>query len=254
MLVLFVSFSKEVVVVIQEQALSKLANAMRIYGEAHMNFDRLKLIDAEEAIDNLDRAMEAKLEAFHSLYDVTKEQFDYFNHADTAILILLRNAIHHRNHLLFKTWNQEIGLNDGHKKYLGAEFLLASHNVLTNGHKMKHLYKLEDFYLRVDSSLASKYIEVRMNPKNRKKLLNQLENDLSFGELKKYAKNERYPLKQVYINIIPIYISATVRVFKALKDNGIKFLGFDANAYKESFTNELEVDLSSFDFSTIRIT
>ncbi|MCR9709198.1 hypothetical protein [Vibrio cholerae] len=47
--------------VIQEQALSKLANAMRIYGEAHMNFNRLKLVDAEEAIDNLDRAMEAKL-------------------------------------------------------------------------------------------------------------------------------------------------------------------------------------------------
>ncbi len=45
--------------VIQEQALSKLANAMRIYGEAHMNFNRLKLVDAEEAIDNLDRAMEA---------------------------------------------------------------------------------------------------------------------------------------------------------------------------------------------------
>ncbi|MFL9764903.1 hypothetical protein [Vibrio cyclitrophicus] len=61
--------------VIQEQALSKLANAMRIYGEAHMNFNRLKLVDAEEAIDNLDRALEAKLEAFHSLYDVTKDSF-----------------------------------------------------------------------------------------------------------------------------------------------------------------------------------
>ena len=77
---------------------------MRIYGEAHMNFNRLK--SADEAIDNLDRAMEAKLEAFHSLYDVTKELFDYFEHADTAVLILLRNAIHPRNHLLIKTWNQ----------------------------------------------------------------------------------------------------------------------------------------------------
>ncbi len=75
--------------------------------------------------------MEAKLEAFHSLYDVTKDLFDYFDHADTAILILLRNAVHHRDHLLFKTWNQEMGLNNGHKKYLGAEFLLASHKILT---------------------------------------------------------------------------------------------------------------------------
>ena len=71
-----------------------------------MNFNRLKSADAEEAIDNLDRAMEAKLESFHSFYDVTKELFDYFEHADTAVLILLRNAIHYRNHLLIKTWNQ----------------------------------------------------------------------------------------------------------------------------------------------------
>ena len=239
--------------IIQEQALSKLANAMRIYGEAHMNFNRLKAVDAEEAIDNLDRAMEAKLEAFHSLYDVTKDLFDYFEHADTAILILLRNAVHHRNHQLFKTWNQEMGLNEGHKKYLGAEFLLASHAILTNGHEMKHLYKLEDFYLRTDPSLGSPYIENRMNSKSRNKLLNQLENILSFGELKRYATSERYPLKQVYINIIPIYISAAVKVFKALNDKGVNFIGFDANAYKEAFTNELAVDLSSFNYSTIRI-
>ncbi|MBS0043822.1 hypothetical protein KFE26_16185 [Shewanella sp. M16] len=239
--------------VIQEQALSKLANAMRIYGEAHMNFNRLKLVDAEEAIDNLDRAMEAKLEAFHSLYDVTKGLFDYFDHADTAILILLRNAVHHRNHLLFKTWNQEMGLNEGHKKYLGGEFLLASHDILTNGHEMKHLYKLEDFYLRIDPSLGSPYVEDRISDKSREKLLNQLENDLSFGALKKYSNSERYPLKHVYINIIPIYISATVKVFKALNEKGVKFVGFDANAYKEAFTNELAVDLGSFNYSTIRI-
>ena len=67
-----------------------------------MNFHRLKSVDPEEAIDNLDRAMEAKLEAFHSLYDVIKNDFDYFSHADSALLILLRNAVHHRNHPLFK--------------------------------------------------------------------------------------------------------------------------------------------------------
>lgn len=239
--------------IIQEQALSKLANSMRIYGEAHYNFNRLKAIDAEEAIDNLDRAMDAKLEAFHSLYDVTKDLFDYFEYADTAVLLLLRNAIHHRNHELFKTWNQEMGLNEGHKKYLGAEFLLASHKIRTNGHMMKHLYKLEDFYLRVDPALGSKYIEDRMSNKNRVKLLHQLDNGLSFNELKKFAEGERYPLEQVYINIIPIFISAACKVFKALKERGVNFVGFDAKAYENAFLNELGVDLNSFEYSTIRI-
>ena len=56
-----------------------------------------------------------------------------------------------------------MGLNDGHKKYLGAEFLFASHHILVNAHKMKHLYKLEYFYLRADASLDSPFIEDRMS-------------------------------------------------------------------------------------------
>ena len=69
---------------VTEQAINKLANAMRIYAEANARFDELKKVDLQEAIDNLDRTFEAKLEAFHSLYDVDKVAFDYFEYADTA--------------------------------------------------------------------------------------------------------------------------------------------------------------------------
>lgn len=75
---------------IKQIAVDKLSNTMRMYGEARFNFERIKLIDKEEAINNLDRAFESKLEAFHSLYDVTKSDFNYFEHADTALLILIR--------------------------------------------------------------------------------------------------------------------------------------------------------------------
>ena len=238
---------------IKQQALSKLANSMRLYGEAHMRFHELKLVDSEEAINNLDRAFEAKLEAFHSLYDVTKDDFDYFSHGDTALLILLRNAVHHRNHLLFKSWNQDIGLNNGHKKYLGAEFILASHEVVDAFHVMKHFYKLEDFYSRIDPKLDSPYLVDRMKDKDKLKLLNQIKNELGFDLITAYAKEGRYPTKQIYVNLIPIYISAVCKVFKVLSDQGIEFIGFDANAYKEPFTNELEVNFSSINYTPIRI-
>lgn len=58
-----------------ENAVSKLANSVRIYVEAQMRFGDLFKIDAEEAIDNVDRAFEMKLEAFHTLYDVSKNLF-----------------------------------------------------------------------------------------------------------------------------------------------------------------------------------
>ena len=226
---------------------------MRMYVETHMDFSRLKNIDQEEAIDNLDRAFEAKLEAFHSLYDVTKDDFNYFSNGDTALIILLRNAIHHRDHLLFKSWNQEIALNEGHKKYLGAEFILASHDVLDSPSRMRYFYKLEDFYQRIDLELNSPYVDQRMRNGNRSKLLNQMDEELNFKSIKDFAKQERYPEKQIYINVMPIFISAVCKAFTALKDKGIQFVGFDAKAYEEPFTNELKVDFSNVNYKPIRI-
>ncbi len=101
----------------------KLSNSMRIYGETSLNFYNLFKIDKEEAINNLDRAFESKLEAFHSLCDVTKKQIDYFEYADTSVIIMLQNAIHHRNHNLFKSWNSEMHLQGQFSKMKGAASL-----------------------------------------------------------------------------------------------------------------------------------
>ncbi len=226
---------------------------MRIYVETHMDFQRLKYIDQEEAVDNLDRAFESKLEAFHSLYDVSKSDFDYFSYGDTAAIILLRNSVHHRDHLLFRSWNQEMAINEGHKKYLGAEFLLASYDVLDTPSRMRYFYKLQDFYLRVDNKLQSPYLENRMGAGNREKLLKQFDEELNFSTIKQHAKEERYPNGQIYINVMPIFISAVCRVFKALKESGVEFAGYDAKVYEEPFTNELDVDFSSITYEPLRI-
>lgn len=238
---------------IQQQAIRKLANSMRIYVESHIDFQRLVRIDKEEAIDNLDRAFESNLEAFHSLYDVSKEYLDYFAHADTASLILIRNAIHHRDHLLFRGWNQEMALDEGFKKHIGAEFLLVDYKTLRSPSKMRYFYKLEDFYHRIDETMASPHLEKRMSPANRRKLLNKLNSDLFFSEIRRRAELGRYPIKQVYVNVIPIFISATCRAFSALKSAGVEFVGFDAKAYKEPFTDELKVDFSQFTCTPFRI-
>lgn len=238
---------------IKQLAIDKLANTMRIYVETKIDFERLKNIDLEEAINNLDRAFEAKLEAFHSLYDVTKNDFNYFDHADTATLIMLRNAIHHRDHLLFRSWNYEMLLNNGLKKNLGAEFLMASHDVVDATHTMRYYYKLDDFYARIDSSMNSPYLENKMGERNKDNLLLQLKSELNFDMVSNYAKNESYPTSQIYINIIPIFISAVAKIFKALKSKGIEFKGFDSKVYEKLFTNELKVNMESFNYIPIRV-
>ncbi|MEL7979572.1 hypothetical protein AAG584_05975 [Vreelandella titanicae] len=218
-----------------------------------MRFDSLKKVDLEEAVNNLDRAFEGKLEAFHSLYDVTKDKYDYFSHADTALLILLRNAVHHRNHLLFRSWNSEMLMNDGLKRNHGNRFLLVEHEVVDASIVMRFYYKLEDFYLRLDQSLGSPFIESKMKMSNRETLLKQINEELYFNDIAKNEDQEIFPNDRIYINMLPIFISATCKVFKALKSNGVEFKGFDAKVYERPFTEELNVDLSKFVYRAITV-
>lgn len=233
-------------------ALDKLSNTMRIYCEASEDFDRLKLIDNEEAIDNLDRAFEAKLEAFHSLYDVSTSEFKYFDHVDTSLLILLRNAIHHRNHTLFHSWNYEMLHNNGLEENYGAAFLMASHIVNAGAYTSRYFYKLDDILDRVDDSRSSPYL-ARMNPTSRKKLYQQLLGELNLTEIQLQADKERYPSKQVYINIVPIFISAMSKVFRCFNDKGIDFSRFDSSIYVKHFTQDLKINFKKIDYKQVRI-
>jgi hypothetical protein len=234
-------------------ALDKLSNSMRMYSEVCAGFERLKLIDREEAIDNLDRAFEAKLEAFHSLYDVSKSEFEYFDNADTSLLILLRNAIHHRDHTLFHSWNYEMFHNNGLEKNHGSAFLMASHIVNDGASTSRYFYKLDDIFDRIDDSRESPYLESKMGAKNRKKLLQQITEELNFCSITSQATSERYPSKQVYINIVPIFISAMSKVFCCFKDKGVDFSRYDSDVYVKHFTNVMDTDFKDIDFKQVRI-
>lgn len=234
-------------------AVDKLSNTMRIYGEVRFNFARLKFVDKEEAINNLDRAFEAKLEAFHSLYDVTKVDFNYFEHADTALLIIIRNAIHHRDHDLFVSWNKEMLLNGGLERNNGAEFLLVSNRVCDRPPEMQYYYKLEDVLHRLDKKLGSPFIENRMKSNQKDVLLEKINEQLRFNEIVEYAKSHRYQINQVYVNIIPIFTSAVVRIFSELKSKGFDFKGYDAKVYEVPFTSELNIDYAVIDYKPVRV-
>lgn len=235
-----------------ENAVEKLSNTMRKYIEERIHFERIKNIDLEEAINNLDRAFESKLEAFHSVYDLSKEQFEYFNNVDTSLLILLRNAIHHRDHLLFNSWNNEMHLKKGMVKKSGNSFLMVENGTF-EGNIGRYYYKLEDILNRIDDSRNSKYIEKKMTKKNREKLLNLLNTELLVPEIIKASTEKGYSSSNIYINIIPIFISSIQKVFSQLIENGLKPSGYDSNVYIDFFTNEKKVDLKDLNYSIIKL-
>lgn len=226
--------------------MSRLANAMRRYGEAYFAYQSLVKVDREEAIENLDRAFEHKLETFHTLYDVSKSEVDFFAHADTALLIALRNALHHADHPLFRSLLSELWLTDDPQRLLGAKFLLARHSVASDGHlAMTHYIKLDDIYARLDPSSTSRYRDSSLRREKSMSRFELLEAGMAFGVVGDEARNGRYPANQVYLDMMPVFVSAVTRTFIAMEAFGIAFRGFDAETYRIPFTRELRVDLQS---------
>lgn len=228
---------------------------MRIYAEAYLRHAQLVKVDREESIDNLERSFEALLENFHALYDVSKNELKYFDHADTSLLIALRNAIHHREHPLFISLRTSLWLDGQPQQWLGAQFLLSRHRMVRGASPpFTHYILLDDIDARLNPARGSAHIDRGTNASNVQARFNLLESGLALGTIRDKALAGRYPSQQVYLDILPIFNSAISRVFSALKSKGVRFVGFDAKAYADTFINELQVDLQVIDFWVYAVT
>jgi hypothetical protein len=237
-----------------EGAISILANTMRLYVETHVRFAGLLNVDREEAINNLDRAFEAKLEAFHTLYDVSNKVFPYFDHGDTTLLIAVRNAIHHRNHPLFRSLYSRLFLDDAPSRWQGASFLLATYPTLHGAPiRMSHFIRLDDLDARLDPKLASPHLDAFTKPNRAEQRFMLIESQLALPVIRQKGLSARYPENQIYLDLMPVFTSAVCRVFKAMKAASVEFKGYDADVYMEPFTSEIEVDLSNPTFTVWRI-
>lgn len=186
-------------------------------------------VDREEAVNNVDKAFEQILEKFHGVYDLTKSTapFEYFGRADTSLVIVLRNAIHHRDHELFVSGNSTIMLNGGPEAKAGAAYLLGSHTPWEEASLARFFYQLHDFYLRLEM------LEARIkDPEQLRSLWNR---DLDLEKLAQQGRKERYPDKQVYLDVMGVLVSAVSTVSRRLSQVGVAPVGFDGGVYLEHF-------------------
>lgn len=225
-----------------QRAWEGLSNSMRLYVESKLRFKYVFTVDREEAVKNQDMAMETKLEKLHGLYDVTKKLpgFDYFGHGDTSLVIALRNAIHHHeNHKLFQSWNARIYLNDAFSLLSGSEFLLGSTTPEEDVLTVRFYYLLDDFFARLPAL------------KNADKHRTLWERELQFAAIAKAGVDGRYPKTQVYVDVMPAFMSAVRRVRGWLASAGFIPLGFDSETYFECFGEPAREQ--RLDFKRLRI-
>lgn len=119
-----------------------------------MDFAALYEVDRPDAVTRQDCTLEGKLEKFHTLYDVTKDLqgFNYFKHADTALLIVLRNAIHHRDHDLFLSWEAFVLAHEENKKLPSRKYLFASLTPESEIVVLRYYLPLVDFRKRLPNA------------------------------------------------------------------------------------------------------
>lgn len=227
-----------------QYAWEALSNTMRLYAESSARFHSLMQVDQEEAVANHDRAFEAKLESFHRLYDVTKNLpgFDYFNHADTSLMIVLRNATHHRDHTLFTSWNRMMFFDGGVSSKAGAAYLIGEYERQSERNS-RYPLRLHDFYQRLSHSSIRK-------PDTLRKLWN---GDLAFGQIADHAQQEGYPAQQVYVDVLPVFCSALKRVTSWMHTAELAPVGFDSETYTAHFSRSPELDLRAPAFKVVRI-
>ncbi|MCR1828776.1 MULTISPECIES: hypothetical protein [Pseudomonadaceae] len=227
-----------------QYAWEALSNTMRLYAESSARFHYLMQVDQEEAVANLDRAFEAKLESFHRLYDLTKSVpgFGYFDHADTSLMIVLRNALHHRDHTLFTSWNRMMILDGGVSGKAGAAYLIGEYERQSE-RTSRYPLPLQDFYQRLSHSSIRK-------PDTLRKLWND---NLAFEQIADHAKREGYPTNQVYVDVLPVFCSALKRVTSWMQTSEVAPVGFDSATYVAHFSRSLELDLRVPAFKVVRI-
>ena len=204
-------------------------------------------VDVEEAVGNVDRAFELNLEKFHTFYDLTKRlpNFDYFGSAETSLVLVLRNAIHHRDHELFVSWNSAILLEGGLSAKAGAAYLVGSQVPFANRASARFAYRLQDFYRRLEMPNA------RIQEAGR--LREMWDNELRFKELRERGAREKYPADQVFVDVMPILISAMAMTARWVATTDFTDRGFDGKTYLKHFGTIPEDYLGPLDILERRI-
>lgn len=215
-----------------EHAWESLSNTLRLYVEAHMDFAALYEVDRPDAVTRQDRTLEGKLEKFHTLYDVTKDLrgFNYFKHADTALLIVLRNAIHHRDHDLFLSWDAFVLAHEETKKLPSRKYLFASLTPESELVVLRYYLPLDDFRKRLPNA--------KLKAADRATIGALWEQDLRFAEISTVANREGFDVESVYVDVMPAFISAMHRVRGWLATTNFVPSGSDGRIYYRSFGDE----------------
>lgn len=177
------------------------AQSLRVFIEQKIRFQELFLIDADEAIGNIELACKGMLDTFSSLYDASRAQddvnFDFYGSPLCCAVLAYRNAKHHNNANGVRSAHKHARQN-GRQDYLLVDFPAGDGE--EGGGFIDHYASWADFRSLLDMpSRAS-----RLRDGSRELIRNRISADV----FENFAAREGVEHERLFINMIPIIIGS----------------------------------------------
>lgn len=184
-----------------------LAQAFRVFSEQKLKFPTLFLLDAPEAVGNLDHAIDAILNAFHGLFDAAKHEakdaFNFYDDPFCAFVLRLRNARHHNQANGLRNIYRRARLEAQPTNYLLVDF--AAHE--EGGNYSEYYVSWADVLaihavqpIKYAASVAAGCDAIKAN------------------EFEVWCVGHGYSDEQIFVNLVPILAAACASCMGALKD------------------------------------
>lgn len=212
------------------------AQSLRVFIEQKYRFRELFLIDAGEAIGNVELACKSMLDTFSSLYDASREtpgvDFDFYANPLCCCVLAYRNAKHHNNAHGIRSVHRYAQRNEPEDLLL-VDFPAGAGE--EGGGFIDHYASWGDFSALLD--MPRDQSRLRTNARE------LIRGRIFAGEFERFAEQDAVPRHRIFINTIPVIIGAGTEFIPQLKPH-IQPHSTEAEHFLWHFENVEQADFS----------
>jgi len=197
-------------------AFEDLSHALRILLEADARAHRegLLQLDRAEAVGNIETALAAVLNSFHSLYDALEKEghgslIDWHKTPELAAVLILRNARHH-NHAkkirtMYSYYAQEAEKFGSMEMYILVDFPAEEDGAST--------FEIYLSWADLKALLALPPEDTRI----RGPAAQAVRDYLNTAKFLEYARHYQLEENRVFFNVVPLFVNAAVKLVPLMK-------------------------------------
>ena len=194
-----------------------LAQTFRVLLESNWKLQQLISVDRPEAVGTIETAINAKLNAFHNLYDLMSQGLDnpvnWYSIPELCVILAIRNARHHnkanRIRSIYNYHSQTAEKPTDSKIYLYVDFPA---NPKEEG---GDCFDVPLSWYDLDTFLLLPRAESRLRPEARELLRNYLNAD----EFEEEAIRIGIDKENIFINLVPLTLNAGIALHPYIENH-----------------------------------